>query len=319
MDRGDWTAFLREYNGELLASRHIAEALQYAEGDDLRRAVDAGWLGYRGASVEQLARVEARLGVTLPPDYRDFLWASNGWRWPGTLVPRLWPAEELEWYRVTDAETIDIWSRENPQLGRELRGALRVSDQEIAGTAVYLLVPQTDDSGWEAWIFAHWIPGEERYDSFRALLESERESFREQEAHAAKRPLPSESAEQLAAKLPNLVNELRGKADMYRALPDPLGVGNVANARTAAALQEVADRVQSLQARTMSPGDLREALRALRQEVEAERLAINQRWGQRSGPLTFLLLVPGALAMARGEGLRQAAALITWFLDDART
>jgi hypothetical protein len=40
---------------------------------------EAGWLGYEPASEQMLAEAEHRLGIRLPPSYRNFLLASNGW------------------------------------------------------------------------------------------------------------------------------------------------------------------------------------------------------------------------------------------------
>ena len=41
------------------------------------------WLGYPGATEEQIMNLETRLGRKLPPSYRAFLKASNGFRQPG--------------------------------------------------------------------------------------------------------------------------------------------------------------------------------------------------------------------------------------------
>ncbi len=52
--------------------------------------------------------------------------------------------------------------------GKRRLTALEISDHEVSGSAVYLLTPQiiTPEGEWEAWFFAHWIPGAERYRSF---------------------------------------------------------------------------------------------------------------------------------------------------------
>ncbi len=44
--------------------------------------VTSKWLGYSGASDEQLERAELRLGIQLPPSCREFLQITNGWRQP---------------------------------------------------------------------------------------------------------------------------------------------------------------------------------------------------------------------------------------------
>jgi hypothetical protein len=62
------------------------------------------WFGYPGATEEQILELENRLGVQLPPDYREFLKVSNGWRaydyYPHALA-HLWSTEneDLDWIK----------------------------------------------------------------------------------------------------------------------------------------------------------------------------------------------------------------------------
>jgi HEAT repeat protein len=51
---------------------------------------------------------------------------------------------------------------------------------------IYLLNPQVvaSDGEWEAWRFAHWIPGAERFPSFELLMRSEHELFLQTEGKA---------------------------------------------------------------------------------------------------------------------------------------
>jgi hypothetical protein len=235
-------------------------------------------------------------------------------------VPRLWSAEELEWFRLTDGETIEIWSGPDarPELGEFLRHALRISDREIAGTAVYLLVPDPTASGGEceAWLFAHWVPGEMRYRSFRELMESQRQFFREQEAHTVKDMRPTDTPAQLPRKLPNLIDELEAKVRTYRYIGELNSIPDLTAAETAAALQEVADRLRELRNQDLAPDRLLTALRELRERAEMEHLSIHQRWIERRSTLDLLQLAHAAREMSRGEGLRQAAALIGWFIGE---
>jgi hypothetical protein len=58
---------------------------------------------------------------------------------------------------------------------RRLSTALRVSARETVGTTMYLLDLRSvnADGECEAWFFAHWVPGVERFPSFRALMQFE--------------------------------------------------------------------------------------------------------------------------------------------------
>ena len=181
-----WEAFLREWSAELLASPQIARSL-------LPEVRASGWLGFPGASEDQIARAEARLGTMLPPSYRSFLKTSNGWWNTGLLVTHLWSTEEIDWFRVRNQEWIDDWvhgaeyynakypTSQLPEAQDEryhLASALEVSD--VGDGAVYLLNPNVRDGNgeWEAWFFSNWNPGAVRHRSFAEMMQAERARFR---------------------------------------------------------------------------------------------------------------------------------------------
>ncbi len=122
-----------------------------------------------GASAEEIADAERRLGTTLPPGYRSFLATTNGFGPIGSFVRRLRPADEIRWLSDEDPELIRIWVEATGD--DALAATLVVSDEED-GARLLLNPAVVDEEGeWEAWFFAHWVPGAEPYSSFRALVE----------------------------------------------------------------------------------------------------------------------------------------------------
>jgi hypothetical protein len=335
----DWTAFLRQYNAELLPSEHVAEMVCHLDEDgNLAAAVQAGWLGYPGATEEQLARTEERLGVSLPPSYSAFLATSNGWRCPSTSIPRLWAAEEIERLAVTDPDAIDGWSEHTEPVGNAdyfvygdqqqphnfspdyLKRALQISEQEIAGSAVYLLVPDvvTPEGEWEAWMLAHWLPGAKRYRSFKELMEDERQSFLHSEAHAAKRMHPADTLDQLPAKLPNLIDVLLQQAETYRNIERPQpGVEGATAGATAAGLEEAVDNLRQVQAQNLRPEALLVSLLTLQQDMKKKHLEAQTHYRGPRIVFGFLRMKGAIETMARAEGYRQAAGQIEWFIKEA--
>lgn len=183
-----WEPWLREWNRELLARHDPTEYNAFVDPLVTPAVLASGWLGSPGVTAGQLAELEARLGVTLPPSYRSFLRASNGFLQPGVIVPRLLPAHEVMWLREADPDTIDAWTVAGSRTGgvadpdgfeQYLPAALKVSARETVGTAVYLLNPRVagPDGEWEAFFFAHWVPGARRFPSFRALMQAELEDL----------------------------------------------------------------------------------------------------------------------------------------------
>src|SRR5215212_2359748 len=114
MSHYPWKELLTDWSKEIIGSREFADFLTYPRNehpeDFSPDVVASGWLGYPGATEEQIRVAEGRLGVTLPPDYREFLQVSNGWKWFDGLVPNIWPIQEIEWLNKCDPETVEIWT-----------------------------------------------------------------------------------------------------------------------------------------------------------------------------------------------------------------
>ena len=185
----DWRNFLTKWSKEIL------------EFDEFRKAFSAevitsGWFGYPGASEEEINMVETRLGILLPPSYREFLQVTNGWPWGGFFVERMLSTREIEWYAKDNQDGIDIWvaSQETDPTDEEyfvyndtqiegyfraryLQTALQIC--AIYDDNVFLLNPQvvTSTGEWEAWFFAPWLPGARRSRSFWDLMQEEYKIF----------------------------------------------------------------------------------------------------------------------------------------------
>lgn len=176
MTEPQWKTFLNDYNKELLSYEKVVEALP-------REIIKAGWMGFTGASEEELAATEKRLASSLPPSYRAFLKASNGWRFPSVWILELLPTSKVAWFREQNQDWIDAYNRPAAGLrpisddeyfvyGRDqdcihfraeyLQTALQVSD--VGDDGVVLLNPKvvTPDGEWETWFFANWLPAERK-------------------------------------------------------------------------------------------------------------------------------------------------------------
>jgi hypothetical protein len=175
----NWYELLNKFSREFLEQPEIA---LYKLPDTV---IKSGWLGYPGATEEQLQAAEARLGRSLPPSYRAFLKTSNGFRHFGSFIHKMWSVDEIDWFQVRHQDWIDAYLNPasvgyNPELGKprddeqdmsgfrwgDLRYCLEISD--VGDSAIMLLNPQmADETGeWEAVFFANWIPGTHTYEDF---------------------------------------------------------------------------------------------------------------------------------------------------------
>ncbi|WP_405985749.1 SMI1/KNR4 family protein [Streptomyces sp. NBC_00872] len=157
----------------------------------------ARWLGAPGATEGEISALEDRLGAELPPSYRQFLRTTNGWLNTTPEIHRLLPAREVGRLRDLDPGLIEPWTENadafqvpdeeyyvygDEQHSHALRPEYLPDTLKISHTPdgdVYLLNPHvvTPSGEWEAWYFAHWLPGAVRHRSFWDLMNDEYESF----------------------------------------------------------------------------------------------------------------------------------------------
>ncbi|WP_216903837.1 SMI1/KNR4 family protein, partial [Nocardia alni] len=206
-----WRAYLADYGADVLrvAARELTEV------SDQQRA--AGWLGFEGASEEQLTELEQRLGTRLPPSYRAFLGASDGWLHLSSFMWEMGTTSTVSWQTESDAglggdyfdddDDDDEMSAENAMLDR----ALLISGH---GDAQYWLLDPGDvseDGEWAAYIWASWYPGlGERHTSFAELVRAERVTF-ERLAGYDGRGVHPEGVEELLAQ--GRAQALRGEVE----------------------------------------------------------------------------------------------------------
>jgi hypothetical protein len=194
-----WKPVLARWSNEMMQSSLAPQVTPPPESPD--------WLGNPPATAREIALLEKRLGMALPPSYKSFLLTSNGWRRTTFAIGRLRPAKEVDWYRTENEQAVATWSDSGSDRPDEeyydyrggsapdyradhIESLVQVSDYE---DGLYLLNPKavTPDGEWEAWFFANWIPGAERYPSFAHLMLAQFQSFMKVEKRAgAKVRLP---------------------------------------------------------------------------------------------------------------------------------
>ncbi|GGV28793.1 cell wall assembly protein [Streptomyces griseoflavus] len=179
-DAFNWDRFLRRWQDEWVPSEDDAEEL--ADGGltlaDLAVAVPP-------AGEAEIAAAEERLGTRLPPSYRQFLGASNGWRLDGGSIYRLGGAHEIGWFgdpfdmtSIYERGLTERSTEQEVRLAGMWRRALQLETDSDMSYA--LLDPgDTDEDGeWALYVYKGWsgeIP--DRYPSFRAYMEREYQDF----------------------------------------------------------------------------------------------------------------------------------------------
>ncbi|WP_433699747.1 SMI1/KNR4 family protein [Nocardiopsis sp. CA-288880] len=159
-----WRAFLNEHSREFLDSARLRTAAA-EDGDE--RAVSASRrenrrLGYEPAAEEAVLAAEERLGVSLPPSYRNFLLVSNGWSSLAHTFDLL-PVERIGWFPEEDPQLYSWWSE--PHMDhfadrlRVLERCLLISDDDGGSGGMWLLHADGVGVGGE-WRAYTWWPGD---------------------------------------------------------------------------------------------------------------------------------------------------------------
>lgn len=201
MSEFDWESFFKQESHQAIAvykegqcnpdrDRNFSIAKRWYRAQLPPEVLESEWLGFPGASEEEIKAAEVRLGLTFPPSYRTFLKVTNGWPDWNIADLELLPTSELEWFCRENQSWIDIWMagiKEIPSVPDEdyfvygnekssepirpeyLQTALQIST--VSDLGVILLNPQViRNNEWEAWIFTgdviNW-----RYRSFLEMLQ----------------------------------------------------------------------------------------------------------------------------------------------------
>ncbi|PWI45083.1 SMI1/KNR4 family protein [Streptomyces sp. ICBB 8177] len=169
----EWREFLSVHSAKHLASKGFRAALEERRAPWFTEAHrDTGWLGREPASEAAVAAAEERLGVRLPPTYRNFLLVSNGWNSIGLLDLR--EVEEIGWFTEKAADLLDVWEELEDFTGELaiLRRCLLISVDEGGSGGNWLLHADSvrEDGEWTAY---EWWPchgGDPKpYEDFAAM------------------------------------------------------------------------------------------------------------------------------------------------------
>ncbi|MCZ4119788.1 SMI1/KNR4 family protein [Streptomyces sp. H39-S7] len=183
----DWRAFLTRWSEEWADAQGDLEDLSPDDAEDRQRR----WLGVDPAAEADIATMKARLGLEMPPSYKEFLRVSNGWRHAGGFVWMLAGTREAHWHEDASGlgEDFDeFWGEEdNPQEVRAQVGLWsRALQLDVESDATYVLLDPEDvgpDGEWAVRVWASWRASDpERYPSFAAFMVAMHQEFHSLEA-----------------------------------------------------------------------------------------------------------------------------------------
>lgn len=172
----EWHVFLRDYSSKFLDDSRLLRVIEEnGAGSFVRSHVRReGWIGYEAASADAVVAAEARLGTRLPPAYRNFLMASNGFGYVDQVD--LFDVDRIGWLPERDPDLVEAWSFGLDDVDRKWFERSLLIARDDGGPGVCWLLNSGDAAEDGEWAAYEWFtgdgssPDEDRYDSFGALL-----------------------------------------------------------------------------------------------------------------------------------------------------
>jgi len=137
----EWREFLERYSAQVLTSEELAE----------HHLADLDSVAEVSASEQVVAALEERIGTALPPSYRNFLLATDGYENPAKLSIML-PAEQVDWARVVMPDLIEAWEDFDEEVAM-LERCLLIGDN--CANSYFFLDPTVVEGG--EWAAIDWF------------------------------------------------------------------------------------------------------------------------------------------------------------------
>ncbi|MFD9892549.1 SMI1/KNR4 family protein [Amycolatopsis sp. NPDC059027] len=158
----EWREFLRSYSSEFLESPFLREMAEEGRDDLFASETERAnrWLGYEPATEDAIAAAERRLGIRLPPSYRNFLLVSNGWHTISYAVDLL-DLTEIGWFADLEPRLMEAWSDSGAYddwIEVLKRSVLISNDDGGSGHYLFLHADSVADNG--EWTAYEWWPGD---------------------------------------------------------------------------------------------------------------------------------------------------------------
>ena len=131
------------------------------------------WIGYQGATKNQIVNLESRLGVCFPTDYRTFLSITNGFRNTSTIDATFCRTTKVDYLKYLDPSLIQIWGGSGMQPDADIleRSILIGGRSQYLEEQYFLLLPPRGEfEEWRYFVFANWIPGLEEYKDLKSYF-----------------------------------------------------------------------------------------------------------------------------------------------------
>ena len=136
--------------------------------------IEKKWIGNPETTLVEINKVELKLNVNFPDDYKNLLLISNGFLTATDSVePSFVPIQKVDYLKNVFPDLVKIWTESEPNgtFEKELERSIIIAG--IDDAQQFLLIPPFKKEGnWKYWKFANWIPGKHEYENLEDYLKN---------------------------------------------------------------------------------------------------------------------------------------------------
>ncbi len=155
-----------------LLSKLFEKSIELNDYNYSDEQIEKKWIGNPRATLAEIKKIEIRLNVEFPNDYKSILLISNGFLTSTDAVePSFIPIQNVDYLKNIFPEIVEIWTENEPNetFEKELERSIIIAG--INEEQQFLLIPPIEkNEKWKYWKFASWISGEEVYENLTEYI-----------------------------------------------------------------------------------------------------------------------------------------------------
>lgn len=151
---------------ERLLKKLFEKSIEVGTVEYTKEEVNSNWIGASPTSIETIHKIEEKLKISFPQDYKDLLLIANGFKMSNDGVePSFIEIEEVDYLKNIEPFIIECYEDTLAELEESILIGGKREEQKFL-----LIPPSNDKENWRYWKFANWIPGIHEYKNLEHYL-----------------------------------------------------------------------------------------------------------------------------------------------------
>lgn len=151
---------------ENLIKKLFEKSIKLGDVEYSEKEINSIWIGNPPASKEMINKVEKKLKVSFPEDYKALLLITNGFKTCNDAVePSFLKIEAVDYFKNIDPFAVKCYKDTLIELSESILIGGKNEEQQFL-----IIPPKNEKENWRYWKFANWIPGEQEFKNLKDYL-----------------------------------------------------------------------------------------------------------------------------------------------------